>query len=177
MGSGRHRYNTTTIYIKSVMSISVQFLWQGAAPWDSLAINIGIFDKKRLSLLRKPKPQQSPSETYIGQNFPFHKFEMNWSDLIDMVLLTQNIITSLSAEEVVQCSLPCTKKNSTPVEAIPESECHQMPAALPSNSQAHKRGLNSRQMVVDGEHCEHARSSARPSSVVTLRENNRPCRS
>ena len=27
------------------MSISVQFLWQGAAPWDSLAINIGIFDK------------------------------------------------------------------------------------------------------------------------------------
>ena len=35
---------------------------------------------------------------------------MNWSDLIDMVLLSQNIITSLSVEEVVQCSLPCTKK-------------------------------------------------------------------
>ena len=101
---------------------------------------------------------------------------MNWSDLIDMVLLSQNIITSLSVEEVVQCSLPCTKKTPLSVEANPESECHQMPAALPSNSQAHKRGLNSRQMVVDGEHCEPARSSARPSSVVTLRENNRPCR-
>ena len=82
----------------------------------------------------------------------------------------------VTVEEVVQCSLPCTKKTPLSVEAIPESECHQMPAALPSNSQAHKRGLNSRQMVVDGEHCEPARSSARPSSVVTLRENNRPCR-
>ena len=122
------------------------------------------------------KPQQSPSETYIGQNFLFHKFEMKWSVLIDMVLLSQNIITSLSVEEVVQCSLPWYQKNSTTFEANPESECHRMPAALPSNSQAHKRGLNSRQMVVDGEHCEPARSSARPSSVVTLRENNRPCR-
>ena len=177
MGSGRHRYNTTTIYIKSVMSISVQFLWQGAAPWDSLAINIGIFDKKRLSLLRKPKPQQSPSETYIGQNFLFHKFEMNWSDLIDMVLLSQNIITSLSVEEVVQCSLPCTKKIPLLSKQSLNPSVTKCQRLSPATTQAHKRGLNSRQMVVDGEHCEHARSSARPSSVVTLRENNRPCRS
>ena len=43
---------------------------------------------------------------------------MNWPDLIGMVLLSQNIITSLSVEEVVQCSLPCTKK-ATPLLSKP----------------------------------------------------------
>ena len=130
-----------------------------------------------LEISSEAKTPAKPLGSMYWSELPFNQFEMNQSDLIDMVLLSQNRISSLSAEEVVQCSLPLYQKNSTPVEAIPESECHQMPAALPSNSQAHKRGLNSRQMVVDGEHCEHARSSARPSSVVTLRENNRPCRS
>ena len=130
-----------------------------------------------LEISSEAKTPAKPLGSMYWSELPFNQFEMNQSDLIDMVLLSQNRISSLSAEEVVQCSLPCTKK--TPLLSKPSlnpsvTKCQRL---SPATTQAHKRGLNSRQMVVDGEHCEHARSSARPSSVVTLRENNRPCRS
>ena len=58
------------------------------------------------------KTPAKPLGSMYWSELPFNQFEMNQSDLIDMVLLSQNIMTSLSAEEVVQCSLPLYQKKT-----------------------------------------------------------------
>ena len=63
-----------------------------------------------LEISSEAKTPAKPLGSMYWSELPFNQFEMNQSDLIDMVLLSQNRISSLSAEEVVQCSLPCTKK-------------------------------------------------------------------